>query len=94
MSGIRCSVKNCQNKQSKSISFFGYPLSNKELRELWIQNCGIQDLLKPNEKFKTNLKVCACHFEENMFINPLKRNRIKPNAIPTLFFNSGKKYIK
>jgi len=91
--GLRCSVKNCKNEQSQNISLFGYPLFNKSLREIWIQNCGIQDLVKPNEKFKSNLKVCGYHFEDAMFLNPWKRNRLKRNAVPRLFYNGKKLFV-
>jgi len=94
MRGARCSVKNCQNKQSQSISYFGYPLFNKPLRQIWIQNCGLQGLVNADDnRISTHLKVCGCHFEDTMFLNPLKRNRLKRNAIPRLFFDNGKKCI-
>jgi len=94
MRGVRCSVKNCQNKQSQSISFFGYPLFNKPLRKIWIQNCGLQGLVNADDnKFSTNLKVCGCHFEDTMFLNPWKRNRLKRNAVPRLFYDNGKNCI-
>lgn len=34
--------------------------------------------------------MCRLHFEDNMFTNVLKKNRLIPNAIPTLFLNNGK----
>lgn len=91
-SGMRCSVQNCPNTQSNTtgVSFHGYPIANNNLLQIWIQNCGIQNLVKPNEKFKTNLKVCGYHFEDGMYMTSLKK-RLKSDAIPTLFYNNGKK---
>ena len=29
-------------------------------------------------------RVCGEHFEENQFMNPVVRNRLKPTAVPTI----------
>lgn len=89
---MRCSVKTCNNTYANSnVSFFGYPDSS--IRDIWIGNCGTQGLAAIRNNKKKYLKVCGHHFEKSMFINPNKRNRLKPNAIPTLFKNEGKKKI-
>lgn len=94
-SGTRCSVKNCSSKVSKkNTSFFCYP-NNTELRKVWIQNCGTAKDINPNifATRKCNYKVCSLHFEDSMFLNLEKKNRLKPTAYPTLFFKNGKPYL-
>lgn len=88
--GVYCSVKNCRNRYSNSkvLSFFGYP-RNKEIQEIWIKNCKIQHLVNPHKKISINLRVCGNHFEDCMFLNVNKRNRLVPNAVPTLFYDNG-----
>jgi len=88
--GPRCSVKNCFNRYSKDLSFFGYPC-NFTVRKKWIENCGLQ--VDPNEKVKSGVKVCRVHFEDDCFLNTKRRNRLKPDAIPTLFLDNGKEQI-
>lgn len=86
---MRCSVKNCQNKYpTHNLSFFGFP-SDLSLRKIWVKNCGIEDIVGPNCIVKSYFKVCGNHFEEDMFNNTLKKNRLVANAIPTIFENEG-----
>ncbi|KAL5233761.1 hypothetical protein ACI65C_001171 [Semiaphis heraclei] len=81
-SGVRCSVKNCYNRYSNDLSFFGYP-SDFTLRKIWIEKCGLE--LDPTEKVKTSLRVCRVHFANDCFVNALRKNRLKPDAVPSLF---------
>ncbi|KAL5238924.1 hypothetical protein ACI65C_006334 [Semiaphis heraclei] len=80
--GIRCSVKNCHNRHSKNLSFFGYP-SDLTLRKIWIENCGLG--VDPIEKIINKVRVCRVHFENDCFKNSEKKNRLRPEAVPTLF---------
>lgn len=88
--GIRCSVKNCHNRHSKNLSFFGYP-SDLTLRKIWIENCGLG--VDPIEKIINKVRVCRVHFENDCFKNSEKKNRLRPEAVPTLFLGVGKKNI-
>lgn len=85
-----CSVKNCNNRYSNSniLSFFGYPRT-REILDIWIENCKIQHLIEPHRKISINLRVCGIHFEDCMFVNAKKKNRLIPEAIPTLFLGNG-----
>ncbi|KAE9532049.1 hypothetical protein AGLY_010251 [Aphis glycines] len=85
-SGVRCSVKSCSNRYSKNLSFFGFP-KNIEIRKQWIEKCGLLDL-DPTKKIKNSLKVCRKHFEGDCFLNTAKMNRLKSDAVPTLFLDN------
>lgn len=54
----------------------------------WIQACNRPELNEKDEKFLKQTRVCAKHFEEQMFLNDLK-NRLQPHAKPTLFLIEG-----
>jgi len=57
-------------------SFFYYTFRCK----IWLERCQLPaDILH-----QKNIKLCGKHFEKNMFLNFLE-NRLKPDAIPTLF---------
>lgn len=89
--GMRCSVKFCKNKSSaRNISFFKYPNPNDERLTTWIKNCETENL-KEALNTKNSYKVCAEHFENNMFLNATTKNRLVFNAIPTKF--NGKYYL-
>lgn len=85
--GPRCSVKNCFNRFSKDLSFFGYP-SDFTLRKKWIEKCGLQ--ADPTKKVKNGIRVCRAHFTDDCFVNIKRKNRLKPDAIPSLFLDDGK----
>jgi len=81
--GMRCSVKYCENKaRARTTSFFKYP--NDERLATWISNCKTEDLTEALHT-KNSYKVCGDHFEYTMFLNPVTRNRLVFNAIPTQF---------
>ncbi|XP_025199757.1 uncharacterized protein LOC112597772 isoform X2 [Melanaphis sacchari] len=86
--GIRCSIKSCNNRYSKYLSFFGYP-SDLEIRKKWFEKCGLKGV-DPTSKLKSSLKVCRQHFDEDCFLNSEKRNRLKSDAVPTLFLDNDK----
>lgn len=86
--GVRCSVKNCLNRCSKNLSFFGYP-SEFTLRKKWIEKCGLA--VDPTKKVGRNVRVCSAHFLADCFKNTRLKNRLKPGAIPSIFLDNGKK---
>jgi len=88
--GLRCSIKNCFNRLSKNLSLFGYP-KNFELRKKWIEKCGMK--IDPAEIVISGIRVCSTHFELDCFKNIELKNRLKPNAVPSLFLDNGKKKI-
>ncbi|XP_016656311.1 uncharacterized protein LOC103307900 [Acyrthosiphon pisum] len=85
-SGLRCSVKNCFNRHSKILSLFGYS-KDFTLRKKWIEKCEIKK--GPAKIVKPCTRVCITHFELECFKNTALKNRLKPGAIPSLFFDSG-----
>ena len=51
----------------------------------WVVLSRREDLLKKDAQYlHKNCKICAEHFEDVMFSNPLK-NRLNPQAKPTFF---------
>ncbi|XP_003240553.1 uncharacterized protein LOC100574165 [Acyrthosiphon pisum] len=84
-SGLRCSVKNCFNRPSKNLSLFGYPKDFK-LRKKWIEKCGIKK--DPAKIVTSRIRVCSTHFELYCFKNIELKNKLKPGAVPSLFFDN------
>lgn len=88
--GMRCSVKFCDNKaSSQNLSFFSYP-KDKDRLTIWTKNCETEHLADALTK-SNNYRVCAAHFDSKMFLNPTTKSRLVFNAVPTLF--SGKLYF-
>ncbi|KAL4088722.1 hypothetical protein QTP88_023806 [Uroleucon formosanum] len=83
---IRCSVKNCFNRHSKDLSFFGCP-SDFTLRKKWIEKCGLS--VDPTKKVKLRVRVCRIHFDDDCFKNTKLKNRLRPGAVPSLFLDNG-----
>lgn len=88
--GALCSVKYCYNRYSKDLSFFGYP-SDDSQRKVWIEKCRLE--VDPTQKIKPGVRVCRAHFEDHCFMNPERKNRLRPNAVPTLFLDGGEKQM-
>lgn len=90
--GMRCSVRFCNKKAGvdKDVSFFSYP-READRREIWIKNCQTGGTVDLDPESKCSSRVCGNHFENRMFLNASKRNRLVFNAIPTLF--DGKCYF-
>ncbi|XP_029649706.2 THAP domain-containing protein 5-like [Octopus sinensis] len=87
LSHNHCSAINCSNRQSKrpDLSFFRFP-KNKERCQQWVQNTCRDDLLDKSPLYLNhNCHICADHFEDDQFSNKLTKNRLKWNAVPTLF---------
>jgi len=52
----------------------------------WVQNTRRDDLLNRSHVYlNNNCRLCAEHFEEDQFSNRMTKNRLKWNAVPTLF---------
>ena len=63
---------------------FKFPKDEERCRK-WVQNTRRDDLRKVPLNKLYNLELCSIHFEDSQFRNKEKRNRLMPNAIPTLF---------
>lgn len=79
-----CSIKNCLNKDSKS--FFRYP-SNFTMRKKWMEKTGLK--VDPTNK----VRICSDHFDNDCFKESDKKNRLRRNAVPSLFLDDGKKQM-
>ncbi|XP_060858321.1 52 kDa repressor of the inhibitor of the protein kinase-like [Metopolophium dirhodum] len=78
---FKCIVESCGELkiQKESVSFFSFPEDPARCK-IWLERCQLPaDILQ-----QKNTKLCGKHFEKNMFLNFLE-NRLKPDAIPTLF---------
>ena len=52
----------------------------------WVVNTRREDLLgKETLQLHRNYQLCANHFENNQFMNVVKKNSLVHNAVPTLF---------
>ena len=52
----------------------------------WVVNCRLRSLDGlPAEKLHQNYRLCGQHFEDSMFMNPQIKNRLRHDAVPTLF---------
>ncbi|KAL4122944.1 hypothetical protein QTP88_015185 [Uroleucon formosanum] len=52
---------------------------------VWIENCKCDQLKSINNlAANTKYRICSLHFETDMFSN-FQKNRLKPEAVPTLF---------
>ncbi|KAJ8981461.1 hypothetical protein NQ317_000137 [Molorchus minor] len=65
------------------LSFFRFPKDPIRC-SIWLRNCGRADLNLSPEALYSAYVVCSLHFENEMFSSLLK-NRLKKNAVPTLF---------
>ncbi|XP_022190251.1 52 kDa repressor of the inhibitor of the protein kinase isoform X2 [Nilaparvata lugens] len=84
--GRWCSAPNCHRNSNSypGMTFFRFPKDDERARK-WIVNCKRQDLFGKDANYlHQNLKLCSLHFEDKMIANFLK-NRLKPDAVPTLF---------
>lgn len=52
---------------------------------VWLDNCGLSHLKTIDASvLNKKYRLCSMHFENSMFKNE-QNNRLKPDAIPTLF---------
>lgn len=64
--------------------FFLFPIIFR--CHLWLQNTFRDDLLEKTPLYlNNNCHICADHFEDEQFSNKVTKNRLKWNAVPTLF---------
>ncbi|XP_050426085.1 THAP domain-containing protein 11-like [Adelges cooleyi] len=86
--GVRCSVKQCKNKQASTLnlSYFTFP-KDPERCAVWIKNCNHTHLsdVKDPRTIPRSYRVCGEHFENKMFLNNNVRNKLTHFAVPTLF---------
>lgn len=54
--------------------------------KIWVQNCRRADILgkKPEDLFKSYV-LCGTHFEDSQYMNATQRNKLKWDAVPTVF---------
>lgn len=61
--------------------------------EVWINNCGMSHLKGIDQSvLNKNYRLCSIHFESSMFRNEMG-NRLKTDAIPTIFESTLEKQI-
>lgn len=51
---------------------------------MWTVACGREDLLLKLDSLYNTYRLCGAHFEAKHFLNEL-RNRLQPQAVPTIF---------
>ncbi|VEN37094.1 unnamed protein product [Callosobruchus maculatus] len=85
MGGCRCSYKNCTNstKNTENITFFHYPVKQKQRCKIWIENACKPEFINLEEEQLRNKVICQNHFLDKWFPNPQKKRLIQ-GAIPTL----------
>ena len=83
--GTYCAACACHNsRRNCKLSMFRFPKEEERCKK-WIQNTKRDDLRKlPLHKLYT-YELCSDHFESSQFTNVEKKNRLIPDAIPTLF---------
>ena len=84
LSFYNCEVKNCRNN-SYNCKLYPFPTDKRSLT--WVKFCQNADLEKySNLSLKRYKRICIEHFENHNFFKVVGsfRNRLRPNAIPTL----------
>jgi len=57
-------------------------------RQKWINNCNLEDFLSDQTLFLLpKYRVCSLHFEERFFKNALTKKYLRPDAVPTVFYD-------
>ncbi|KAL4148350.1 hypothetical protein QTP88_002614 [Uroleucon formosanum] len=82
----KCCLTNCKSHilNKDTISFFTFP-KEPAICAVWIENCKCDPLKSINNlAANTKYRICSLHFETDMFSN-FQKNRLKPEAVPTLF---------
>ncbi len=90
-----CVAVGCSNTYSHGVGLFGFP------QEATLRNKWIREVRKTRDKWKgpsQHSVVCSDHFSEESFesgthlesqFGLLKRRRLKPDAVPTIFKKPG-----
>ncbi|KAL4089028.1 hypothetical protein QTP88_024106 [Uroleucon formosanum] len=82
----KCCLTNCKSHilNKDTISFFTFPKEPVRCA-VWIENCKCDQLNSINNlAANTKYRICSLHFETDKFSN-FQKNRLKPEAVPTLF---------
>ncbi|CAI6353718.1 unnamed protein product [Macrosiphum euphorbiae] len=82
----KCCLTNCRSHilNKDELSFFTFPKDPARCA-VWIENCKCDQLKSTNNlPANTKYRICSLHFETDMFSN-FQKNRLKPEAVPTLF---------
>ena len=79
-----CCLPFCKSdsKRDKKISFHEFPLDNN-LRSAWLKAVSHKNF-HPNEASNSS-RVCSKHFKDEDYVPHLKRRRLKPKSVPSLF---------
>ncbi|XP_023237124.1 THAP domain-containing protein 5-like [Centruroides sculpturatus] len=86
-----CSAYNCTNRsnQTTNISYFKFPLRDKELTKQWVSN------MRRYKWYPTKASyLCSAHFEVKYLYDSNGRKRRLAKAVPTLFSFSKRLKIK
>ncbi|XP_020326463.2 uncharacterized protein LOC109878664 [Oncorhynchus kisutch] len=76
-----CSAYNCKNRSPKAgVGFFRFPQNDPERRKQWIINMKCKGW-NPQQ----NHRVCSVHFEDKYICGRDIRQRLTPDAVPTIF---------
>ncbi|XP_064843742.1 uncharacterized protein LOC135555330 [Oncorhynchus masou masou] len=76
-----CSAYNCKNRGPKAdVGFFSFPKNDPERRKRWIINMKWKDWNPQHHH-----RVCSVHFEDKYICRMDKRQRLTPDAVPTIF---------
>ncbi|XP_056092638.1 THAP domain-containing protein 1-like [Rhinichthys klamathensis goyatoka] len=78
-----CVAYKCSKRQvsSSALSFFRFPLNDKDRLQKWIHNVKRKGWT-PNK----HSRLCSLHFTPDCIITAQERNRLKPDAVPTIFY--------
>lgn len=81
---VYCCVPFCHSdaKKTADVSFHEFP-SNLPLREKWLTAIARKDFV-PNSNSPSSV-VCSRHFKEHEFMTGVKRRRLKPGVVPSIF---------
>ena len=81
---VYCCVPICKEQQGKvkGLSFHEFPV-DPDLRSKWLKAISRKDFV-PNSNSGSS-RVCGKHFTPNDFWQTLKKKRLKPNAVPSVF---------
>ncbi|XP_067008851.2 THAP domain-containing protein 5 [Anabrus simplex] len=77
-----CSAINCKNRANSAldISFYRFPLRDKELTKKWVFN------MKRKDWYPTKSScLCSVHFENKFVYYTNDQRRLLNSAVPTLF---------
>ncbi|XP_063215855.1 uncharacterized protein LOC134527262 [Bacillus rossius redtenbacheri] len=79
-----CTFRNCTNTSltHPSLHFYSFPVSRKDILDVWIISCEKPDLIDLSANQLKNRSVCEVHFTANSFMNETK-HRLTSFAVPT-----------